>query len=436
MTEAQNRGAVWRGKRWCGAGGTAMAAVATVMLAPSMALAAASDPGPAVQPAAVSPGALLSWGEASGLGNGSPEGIDGLVPRRLNLPKDTVVSQVQGGCGDGIALTSKGGVVTWGNNGSGQTGNGTLGGAPDPGLIDAGGNTITSVQAGCKFDLALTASGQVLSWGDNRAGQLGIGVPGGLRSTPVQVHLPQNVQAAAISAGADFAMALTTTGQLYAWGDDIQGQLGDGTFHALSARPVLVRMPRGVAVRSVSAGGAHTLALTSDGLLSWGANSHGQLGNFTGLPRRTPFPVLGAGRNVTAISAGGNHSLALTGDGKVLLAWGANRSGQLGDDSFRDRSSPVQVRNLVPAGATITAISAGAQYSMALLSNNVLASWGDNTFGQLGINSTDDSGHPVKVDVPQIERVGHPPVPITINGIGAGPATSNGFLITPALIGI
>jgi alpha-tubulin suppressor-like RCC1 family protein len=440
MSEVNNRlHAMGRGRRWRGASGAAMAAVATAMLAPSMAMAATGGPGQSGQPAAVTPGGIASWGDAFGLGRAN-QNKPGLAPgavsfRTGNVGAGVTVSQLAGGCGDAVAVTSTGEVVTWGNNEAGQGGAGSKSFIAVPAEI-ATGNVITSVQAGCKFDLALTSSGQVLSWGDNTVGQLGIGTRGGLRTTPVQIRLPRGVQVAAISAGSDFAMALTATGQLYAWGDDLQGQLGDGTFHLLSARPVLVRLPRGVFVVSVSAGGAHTLALTNAGrLLSWGANNHGQLGNGSRLPRRTPFPVLGAGTNVTAISAGGDHSLALTDSGKAMLAWGANNHGQLGIGSFAEKLSPVQVTDLLPLGVTVTALSTGAQYSMALLSNGVLATWGANNVGQLAVNSVADSDIPNPAHLPSIEILGGKPNPITVTGIGAGPATSNGFLISPSLTG-
>lgn len=232
-------------------------------------------------------------------------------------------------------------------------------------------------------------------------------------------------------------MALTTSGRLYAWGDDGEGQLGDGQPHAMSASPVLVRIPPDLTVRAVSAGGSHTLALTSVGLLmSWGSNTSGQLGNGSRFGARTPSPVLLAGRQVTAISAGDNFSLALTGNGRVLMAWGANTSGQLGDGTIANRFTPVPVRPFVSPGATITAISAGDDFSLALTSDNVLESWGRNLHGQLGNASHAPSDVPVAVKLPGRAILGQPPVTITVSGIGAGPATFNGYLITPSLVGI
>lgn len=158
-------------------------AAAAAALAPSMAVAAAGASGPGAQPAAVTPGAVLSWGLLAGTGRPGDLG-DSLVPARVKLPADTQISEIQGGCRNAVALTSKAGVVTWGDNSRGQAGTGIPGGTVGPAMIRTGAS-IVSVRAGCDYDLALTDQGQVLAWGANDTGQLGIGVPGGIRSTPV-----------------------------------------------------------------------------------------------------------------------------------------------------------------------------------------------------------------------------------------------------------
>src|SRR5262249_60834665 len=123
---------------------------------------------------------------------------------------------------------------------------------------------------------------------------------------------------------------LTSTGQVLAWGFNGDGELGNGTTTD-SATPVPVSLPAGTTVKAIRAGCEHSLALTSTGeVLAWGANRDGELGNGSTTPSDVPIPVpLTVGTTVKAISTGQTHSLALTSTGQVL-AWGDNESGQLG----------------------------------------------------------------------------------------------------------
>ncbi|MEP7025464.1 MAG: hypothetical protein ABJB47_17040, partial [Actinomycetota bacterium] len=231
-----------------------------------------------------------------------------------------------------------------------------------------------------------------------------------------------------------FAMALTSTGQVYAWGQDNHGQLGDGRLRqAVSPVPVLVRLPHNARVTAVSAGGAHALALTSGGqVLAWGSDSDGQLGDGPlgqGQDQRIPGPVLLRAR-VTAISAGGRHSLALTAADEVL-AWGDNSQGQLGDGTTTDRSRPAPVQLSLVIGQAVAEISAGSVHSMLLTSDQQVLNWGGNSRQQLGINQTINQTLPVSPIVPQL---GPNNGPIPGFTIGAGPASTNSFMIASSAL--
>jgi alpha-tubulin suppressor-like RCC1 family protein len=157
-------------------------------------------------------------------------------------------------------------------------------------------------------------------------------------------------------------------------------------------------------VVAVSAGASHSLALRADGtVVAWGLNDHGQLGDGTTLSRSAPVQVLGVGgtgvlNSVVAVWAGASHSVALRSDGSVV-AWGYNADGELGNNATADGLSPVQVQGSTGSGALtgVLSLSAGGSHTVALRSDGRVLSWGLNTDGQLGNNSTASSGTPARV---------------------------------------
>jgi alpha-tubulin suppressor-like RCC1 family protein len=203
---------------------------------------------------------------------------------------------------------------------------------------------------------------------------------------------------AAVLALAAPSSAASTLGPLVTWGANSGGQLGDGNFANVAA-PITVTTPAGVT--AAAAGEFHTLAVTAaGGLLAWGTNSSGQLGTGNQKSTEAPVPVslpLKQGEKVTAVAAGDAFSLALTSAGRVL-AWGANSNGQLGDTTGTTRTSPVPVA--LPPNTTVTAISAGPTFALALTSDGRILAWGQNNSGQLGNLSGNSSSTPVQVPLP------------------------------------
>ena len=313
-------------------------------------------------------GQVLAWGAngAGQLGNGNTTGTT--TPQ--NSFFSVTATAVAAGDDHSLVLTSAGQVMAAGNNGIGQLGNGSTTNSSSPvAVMLPNGTTITAIAADGANSLALTSTGRVLAWGDNTYGQLGNGTTAN-STIPVQVTLPITTSITAIAAGTSHSLALASNGQIWAWGGDFYGQLGDGITPNISTVPVAVHLPVGTTATSIAGGGNSSHAITSTGqALTWGVNSHGELGNGTigttgCFCSATPtFVSLPSGTTVTTMAGGSDHSLALTSAGKVL-AWGSNGLGQLGNGTTTDSSTPITVSGL-PAFAT--AIAAGTYHSLAIL---------------------------------------------------------------------
>jgi alpha-tubulin suppressor-like RCC1 family protein len=316
-------------------------------------------------------------------------------------------------------------LVAWGANSGGQLGNGSTTAATSPVTVSLpSGTTVTGEAVGANHALAVTGTGTVLAWGTNSSGQLGNGSTTST-TTPVAVSLPSGTTVTEVSAGNGFSLALTSAGQVLAWGANGSGQLGDGT-GTTRTTPVPVHLPSGTTVTEISAGASFALARTSAGqVLAWGGNRDGELGNLSGNGSSTPvavtLPALPSGVTASDVAAGGNFGLVRTSDGEVF-AFGAGASGQLGDGATTS-SAPVAVQ--LPSGSQATAISAGAATGYALTGSGALA-WGAGTAGQLGNGLSANSDTPVTVSLPS----GETPVSLAGGSQGAVVSTHDGSLFT------
>ncbi len=348
--------------------------------------------------ALTSAGTVLAWG-ANGSGQlGDGTTTSSSTPVAVDVPVGTTIIGIAAGNSHSLALTSAGTVLAWGFNDFGQLGDGTTISSSTPVAVDVPvGTTIIGIAAGNSHSLALTSAGTVLAWGFNDFGQLGDGTTIS-SSTPVAVDVPVGTTITALAGGGFHSLALTSAGAVLAWGANGSGQLGDGTTIS-SSTPVAVDLPVGTTITALAGGRFHSLAVTSVGTgLAWGLNDLGQLGDGTTISSSTPVAVdLPAGTTISAVAAGNRHSLGLTSAGAVL-AWGLNALGQLGDGTTTNSSTPVAVD--LPAGTTITAVAAGAAHSLALTSAGTVLAWGANGSGQLGDGTTVNSSSPVAVDVP------------------------------------
>jgi alpha-tubulin suppressor-like RCC1 family protein len=302
-------------------------------------------------------GTVWTWGYGLTLGNGST--ADSTVP--VQVPGLAGITQISAGHGFGfdLALRSDGTVWSWGFNILGQLGDGNTVSAPVPVQV-TGLTGVTQIAAGDGFGLALRSDGTVWAWGWNRNGVLGGDTPTpGASDVPVQVPGLSNV--IQIAAGGISAMAVRVQARrgsvvrtLWTWGGNSNGQLGDGTTTD-SATPVEVSGINAPSVTAISAGSGFSMVLGSDGSVwGWGQNDDGELGNGTTATELRPAEILDGA--VTGISAGAGHALALLRGGSVL-AWGSGLSGT-GTGSL--------VPEVVPSLAGVTQVSAGADYSLAV----------------------------------------------------------------------
>jgi alpha-tubulin suppressor-like RCC1 family protein len=342
--------------------------------------------------------ASFSWGyNYSGqLGDGGT--VDQLAPGSITMPAGVSAIAISAGDNHGLAVGSDGNVYAWGNNSFGQLGDGTGVNHSAPEAIAlAAGVTATAVSAGELFSLAVGSDGGIYAWGNNSSGQLGDGTTNS-QLTPEKITLPGGVTATAVSADSDFSLAIGSDGNVYAWGDNTYGELGDGT-DIQHLTPEKITLPGGVTATAVSAGNDSALAVGLGGhVYAWGLNSSGQLGDGSTVNHSTPEQIsLPAGVTATAVSAGTQFSLAAGSDGNVY-AWGLNTSGQLGDGTTNNQLTPEQIS--LPAGVAATAVSAGNGFSLAAGSDGSVYAWGGNGYGQLGDGTTTGRDTPESIPLP------------------------------------
>ena len=408
---------------------------------------------PASAAGATSPGQLYAFGVNNDgqLGNGAGNGSLSANPTPAQLSvaaANGTVVQVSTSKDHTLLLTSSGQVFSFGDNYYGQLGNSTnannsaITANPTPMPVTLPGPA-AQVAAGDQFSLVLLSSGQLYAFGTNTEGQLGnanndasIANP-----APTLVTLPgASGTVAQIAAGEDFSLALTSGGQVYAFGDNEYGQLGNTTNNATTAAnptPTLVGLSTG-RVTQIAAGYDFSLALTSTGqVLAFGDNDYGQLGNANnnGTTTANPSPAQvtlpGSAGPAVQIAAGGYHSLVLTSSGQVF-AFGDNNYGELANaannGSATANPSPALVK--MPAGAAGPAahVAAGFDDSLVITAAGQLLAFGNNVYGQLGTSVGNGASGPNPVPLP----VGLP-AGATVDTVFSGPTSYSTFAVVADL---
>jgi alpha-tubulin suppressor-like RCC1 family protein len=281
-------------------------------------------------------------------------------------------------------LASTGPAHCWGLNRFGQLGDGSNMDAPTPVEV-TGGLTFNAVTAGFTHTCGITSAGAAYCWGQNMFGELGNGSQTNA-SAPVAVS--GGLTFSALAAGAYFTCGITSTGAAYCWGWNWGGQLGNGSsgFFEQSLSPVPVL--GGLEFSAVTTGQYHTCGITTNGAAHcWGNNTEGQLGDGSFYEGLTPVPVSG-GLRFTAVGAGDWHSCGLT-DAGAAYCWGWLGAGWIGDRF----PSPTAVAG----GLTFSALNTGSEHNCALDQAGTVYCWGANWFGELGRGTFGASPVPVEV---------------------------------------
>jgi alpha-tubulin suppressor-like RCC1 family protein len=308
-------------------------------------------------------------------------------------PRDVVglsygISQITAGDTHACALTSEGKVFCWGNNTSGQLGNGDNQPQPIPVEVSGLASPVAMISAGAQHTCALTRDGKAYCWGNNIAGQLGDGT-----TNTSNAPLPVNglAEISTLAAGGMHTCAITKSGEVSCWGSNAHGQLG-GTDQPLSLTPVQVQGLENVT--GLTAGLEHTCVVNnSAAVYCWGLNTAGQLGSASTQPSiTTPTLVNGLESNVSLVKTFKSHTCALK--DKEIFCWGQNNAGQLGNGDTTNQFSPVHVQL---ADTTFASVITGADHTCGRTINGFIACWGNNTSGQLGNRTTTSSVIPVVV---------------------------------------
>jgi alpha-tubulin suppressor-like RCC1 family protein len=287
------------------------------------------------------------------------------------------------------AVTSAGGVMCWGYNKYGQLGDNSTTDKSQPGPVIGLGNGISAVTASQFYSCALTTEGTVKCWGQNLYGQLGNGTATN-SYTPVAV--PGLTGVVAISSGLAHSCALLATGNVKCWGSNSNGQVGNGSAGGATT-PVSVIGVSGAI--GIATGQGHSCAVLSNKTVQcWGDNSWGQLGNGTTVRSLTRVNVTGLS-DATSIAAGTTHTCANTTAGSPKC-WGNNNNGQLGNGTVATALLPTPVTGL-NSGVTTIAASGFSVSTCAVLTSGDAKCWGNNASGQLGNGNKVNQNIPVSV---------------------------------------
>lgn len=309
-----------------------------------------------------------------------------------------------------LAVKNDGTLWAWGSNNYGKCGPSFQNYTNTPTQVGSENNWLKASPA-IYHSMTIKTNGDLYGWGYNYYGNIGVGTSGNNNAIiPFSVHIGNSTWTS-IACGNDFTIAINSNGSLWGWGDNSQGQLGDGS---TTFKTIPTQIGTSNSWQKVATGYFKGYAIKLDGTLwTWGINFLTQIGNSNNWQfitrdyaikndgtlwniSSTPYQI-GSDNNWISISKNyqGNHQLALKSDG-TLWAWGENGYGELGDGTNINREFPTQIGS----NSNWSSISAGQRYSLALNSNGELWTWGLNSFGQLGDGSFNNKNTPTLINCP------------------------------------
>jgi alpha-tubulin suppressor-like RCC1 family protein len=409
-------------------------------------------PSPAIQVAAgglhacavLQGGSVYCWGENNDgqLGNGKLKTSDSPVQATIGG-----ATSVGAGTFASCALVSGGTMMCWGHNADGELGNGSTTNSKVPVAVTGLAGTVQQIAVGGYHTCALvqaTGVEEVECWGEPTDGALGDGHFSEPAVTEPEPVLGMQGSAAGgggvipvqVATGQQHTCAVISTGQIYCWGFNGKGQVGDGTTQDRTLPTLVIGVTTGI--QGIAAGGLEGCALnaalglecwgaddgndfnlhdsaqqvssftsgaaqlaagdsdvcvttSSDTLECWGSNDYGEVGNETTTPEPTPVVVFKLSSPVGSVTEGSNVTCATTSAKKQLFCWGYGGEGSLGNGKTDNEDVPVKV------GVLSIQESATDGHSCAISTNAKTFCWGDNHYGQLGDGTKKDSDDPVQV---------------------------------------
>lgn len=341
---------------------------------------------------------LFAWGKSTDGQTGLDKTGEHQWPKVVEVTGDVTFRMISAGAHHSLAVTTHGEIYSWGSGPTGELGHGykltqdtptKITKLPEPKL------NFKSVAAGHRHSLALTDDGQLYAWGNNQFGQLGLGhMKPTDRPEKINIEYKGVLKFIDIAAGADHSLALSDKGEIWSWGANSAGQLGQGDTKNLLL-PKIIDMgntdgPNDIYFNKISAGEYVSGALSRKGkVFTWGAGSHGRLGHGDRTNQLKPKLVEffeAENMSMQTISVAYNHSAALNASG-LLYMWGAALHGELAgnDPIHRYRSLKPTLVN-TPGAVTFKSVQVGFEFAVATTYDGQLYTWGDCGHGRLGNN--------------------------------------------------
>lgn len=354
--------------------------------------------------------------------------IDSIVPVKVykapGVMADKQIVKIFSAQHHSCALSSDGLMYCWGYNAAGQLGSGNTTDSSVPVQVGGAlaGLTITDIGGTNNASCAI-AGGKIYCWGTNSSGVTGRNTTSGSTLTPTLVTasntsttLPTNYTATKLSTSGSRSktMCAISSGKAYCWGANDNGSIGNGTSGVgtqvlvptkvtdtgvLSGKTVTAISQDGY-VSAASGGFPHVCAIASGSVYCWGDNNSGQLGDNSTTDRSVPVAVVTtgvlSGKTIEDLQAGLNHTCVRANSG--AYCWGSNGSGQLGDATNTQRTSPVaaaqQAGNLT--SSNVLSIGGGSNRGCAVVADGRTFCWGLNAQGQIGDGTTTNRNVPTE----------------------------------------